>query len=170
MTSSKSVTGLPGLSEGRFVGHADFTEMIRQAFASAVVEGWRQIILSDPDFNDWPLGERGVTQALNDWSKTGRKLTMMAGSYETVLGRHARFAVWRRTWAHIVECRASVATPAGTVPSAFWSPSWTFERVDVQRFAGVAGSDVVRRVALKERLNEQLLNSSPAFPASVLGL
>ena len=170
MTSSKSVTGLPGLIEGRIAGRGEFTEVIRQAFAAAGVEGWREIILSDPDFDDWPLGERGVTQALNDWSKAGCKLMMMAGSYDTVLGRHARFAVWRRTWAHMVECRASVATPAGRIPSAFWSPSWTFERVDVQRCIGVAGSDVVRRVALKERLNEQLLNSSPAFPASVLGL
>lgn len=170
MTSSKSVTGLPGLIEGRIAGRGEFTEVIRQAFAAAVVEGWREIILSDPDFDDWPLGERGVTQALNDWSKAGRKLTMMAGSYDTVLGRHARFVTWRRTWSHIVECRASTATPADSMPSALWSPGWAFERLDVRRCTGVASSDVNRCVLIKERLNERLLNSSPAFPATVLGL
>ena len=59
---------------------------------------------------------------------------------------------------------------AGTVPSAFWSPGWAFERLDISRCAGVAGSDAGRNVALKERLNEALLQSVPAFPATVLGL
>jgi hypothetical protein len=158
------------LLEGRFNGRAEFAELIRQALAAAAVQGWREIILCDPDFEDWPLGERMVVQALNDWSRGGRKLTMMARNYDAVLRRHARFVTWRRTWAHIVECRASAATPVDSMPSALWSPVWIFERLDVQRCTGVAGAGVARRIALKERLNECLLNSSTAFPATVLGL
>lgn len=158
------------LLEGRFTGRTEFTDLIRQAFAMAAAQGWREIILCDATFEDWPLGERAVTQALNDWSRSGRKLTILAKNYDELQRRHARFVSWRRTWGHIVECRASAAIPADDVPSALWSPGWVFERLDQQRCAGLAGSEVARRVALKERLREQLLRSSPAFAASTLGL
>ncbi|MCZ8257570.1 MAG: hypothetical protein O9327_18140 [Polaromonas sp.] len=158
------------LLEGRFSGLTDFTELIRQAFSAAAVQGWREIIVCDPDFGDWPLGERAVVQALNDWSRTGRKFTMLAKNYDEVLRRHARFVTWRRTWAHIVECRANASAPADDMPSALLGPQWVFERLDLQRCTGVAGSEVARRVALRERLNERMLKSSPAFPATTLGL
>ena len=158
------------LPEGRFTGRTEFTDMIRQAFAVAALQGWREIIVCDPDFEDWPLGERVVVQALNDWSKTGRKFTMLAGNYDEVLRKHARFVTWRRTWAHIVECRANTSGAADDMPSALLGPGWVFERLDVQRCTGIAGSEVARRVALRERINERLLKSSPSFPATTLGL
>ena len=161
----------PGsLLEGCFTGRSEFTDLVRQAFAAAAAQGWREIILCDANFEDWPLGEREVTQSLNDWSKSGRKLTILAKSFVDLQRRHARFVSWRQTWAHIVECRASSATPADDMPSALWSPGWVFERRDLQRCTGLAGSGVTRRVDLKERLKEQLLRSSPAFAASILGL
>lgn len=158
------------LPEGRFTGRTEFTDMIRQAFAVAAQQGWREIIVCDPDFEDWPLGERVVVQALNDWSKTGRKFTMLARNYDEVLRKHARFVTWRRTWAHIVECRANAAAPGDETPSALLAPGWVFERLDLPRCTGVAGSEPARRVALRERLNERLLKSSSAFPATTLGL
>jgi len=170
MDSQPTSDSPPTLLEGRFSGWVEFTDLIRQAFAVAVVQGWREIIVCDPDFEDWPLGERVVAQALNDWSKTGRKLTMLARNYDEVMRRHTRFVIWRQTWAHIVECRASAAASVGDMPSALWAPGWSFERLDQERSRGVAGSEAVRRVALSERLNECLLKSSPAFPASTLGL
>ncbi|SFU36789.1 hypothetical protein SAMN05216350_101560 [Polaromonas sp. YR568] len=160
----------PLLLEGRFSGLSDFTQLIRQAFAAAAAQGWREIVVSDSDFGDWPLGERAVIEALNDWSMTGRKFTMLAKNYDEIIRRHARFVTWRRTWAHIVECRANTSAPAEEMPSALLGPQWVFERLDIQRCTGVAGSEVGRRVALRERLNERLLKSSPAFPATTLGL
>ena len=170
MDTETSSTAPQALPEGRFTGRTEFTDMIRQAFAAAALQGWREIIVCDPDFEDWPLGERVVVQALNDWSKTGRKFTMLAGNYDEVLRKHARFVTWRRTWAHIVECRANASAAADEIPSALLGPGWVFERLDLQRCTGVAGSEPARRVALRERLNERLLKSSPAFPATTLGL
>jgi hypothetical protein len=111
------------LPEGRFTGRTEFTDMIRQAFAAAAQQGWREIIVCDPDFEDWPLGERVVVQALNDWSKTGRKFTMLAGNYDEVLRKHARFVTWRRTWAHIVECRANASAAPMKHPAPCWAPA-----------------------------------------------
>lgn len=160
----------PLLLEGRFGGPVEFSALIRLAFATAAAAGWREIILSDSSFEDWPLGERAVAQSLNDWSRSGRKLTMLARSYDEVTRRHARFVTWRRTWAHIVECRKNAAMSVSDMPSALWSPGWVMQRLDLARCTGVAGSEPARRVVLKERLNECLGKSSPGFPATTLGI
>jgi hypothetical protein len=170
MSTLPPEAALPPLLEGRFSGRDTFADLIRLALATAAAQGWREIILSDPDFEDWPLGERAVAQALNDWSRSGRKFTLLAADYAELGRRHARFVTWRRTWAHLVECRKNAATSADSLPSALWSPGWVLERMDLPRCIGTAGSEVARRVALKERLNEVLLKSSPAFPATTLGL
>ena len=161
---------LPILLQGRFEGRTEFVELIRQAFAAAAAQGWREIILCDASFEDWPLGERVVVRALNDWSKSGRKLTMLAQNYDEVTRRHARFVTWRRTWSHIVDCRGSAAVAASDLPSAFWSTAWVAERLDMVRSTGIAGAEVARCVALKERLAEKLSRSSPAFAATTLGI
>lgn len=161
---------LSALPQGRFSGPTEFAELIRLAFATAAVQGWREIILSDSSFEDWPLGERAVTRSLNDWSKSGRKLIMLAKNYDELMRRHARFVTWRRTWAHIVECRSNASSAADDLPSALWSPVWVFQRLDLGRCLGISGSDAARRLALKERLDECLRRSSPAFAASTLGI
>ncbi|MFN3571116.1 MAG: hypothetical protein ACK4VX_12620 [Polaromonas sp.] len=157
----------PPLLQGRFAGRSEFAELVRQSFAAAAAQGWREIILCDATFEDWPLGERVVAQSLNDWAASGRKLTMLAQDYAEVIRRHARFVTWRRTWSHIVECRGHAS---GDLPSVFWSPGWAFERLDLVHSTGVAGSEAGRRVALRERLAEKLQRSSPAFPATTLGI
>lgn len=171
MDSDSSVPASPvALFQGRFVGPTEFAELIRHAFAAAAIQGWRQIIISDRNFEDWPLGERAVAQSLQDWSKSGRKLTMLAKNYSEVTRRHARFVTWRRTWAHIIDCRAATAVSDDDMPSGLWSPVWVCQKLDMARCTGMAGTEPARRVALKERFDECLKLSSPSFAASTLGL
>ena len=158
------------LPEGRFSGRTEFSDLIRRAFQAAAIQGWHEIIICDSSFEDWPLGERAVTDALAGWSRGGRKLTMMARNYDAVTRRHPRFVTWRRTWSHIVDCRAGASGPSDILPSAMWTPGWVFERVDLERSAGYSGREPSRRVALRESLNERLLKSVPSFPATTLGL
>ena len=165
-----TVSALPALPQGRIGGPAEFAEVIRLAFAAAAAQGWREIIISDRSFEDWPLGERAVAQSLQDWSRAGRKLTMLAKSYTELARRHARFVTWRRSWAHLVDCRGHAALSADDFPSALWSPVWVFQRLDLNRSIGVAGCEAARRLALKERLDECLRLSAPAFPATTLGI
>jgi hypothetical protein len=160
----------PAMPQCRFSGPAEFAALIRLAFAAAASEGWREIIMSDRSFEDWPLGERAVTESLNAWSRSGRKLTMLARNYDEVPRRHARFVIWRRTWAHVVDCRSSSSVSAVDFPSALWSPSWVFQRLDLNHCVGISGSEPARRVALRERLDECLRKSSPAFPSTTLGI
>lgn len=161
---------LPPLPEGRFSGPNEFAGLVRLALETAARQGWREIILSDPDFADWPLGERAVAQSLQDWSRAGRKITLLAKNYDEVQRRHARFVSWRRTWDHIIDCRRNAALSVEEFPSALWSPTWVFRRLNIDHCTGIAGAEPSRRVLLREDLAECLLRSSAAFPASTLGL
>jgi hypothetical protein len=158
------------LPSRRFEGREDFRQLVRDALACAAREGWREIVLADPDFEDWPLGERAVADALQAWSNGARRIVLLAGSYDTVLRQHARFVQWRRQWSHIVTAVACTSADRLDVPSALWSPGWVLERRDVQRSNGFCGSEPERRVALRETLGEWLLKATPAFPATTLGL
>jgi hypothetical protein len=159
------------LPVGRFSGREDFQQLVRGALACAAHEGWPELILCDADFHDWPLGESAVIESLNGWARTGRRLTLLACSYEEILRRHARFVRWRGTWDHIITCRRSPSADPLDFPSAIWSPVWVLQRQDLARSAGVAGREPERRVVLKEMLTEWLQRrSTPGFPATTLGL
>ena len=172
MDDDKDTAGGPAaaLPAGRFTGRVDFQQLVRDALARAAQEGWREMILSDPDFADWPLGERAVAESLGAWSASGRRCTLLACRYDELAIRHARFVSWRRTWSHIVEARACTAADPLEFPSAIWSPGWVMQRLDPQRCNGVSGAEPERRLLLKENLQAWIAKSSASFPATTLGL
>jgi hypothetical protein len=158
------------LLEGAFDGRATFQQLIRDALATAAREGWREIILCDASFDDWPLGERAVVDSLNTWSKSGRHLTILAKRFDTLIARHHRFVTWRGRWSHIIDARAVPSADEQEFPSAIYSPTWVMRRLDLTHSKGVASHQAQRRVALREEVNEWLGKSSPAFAATTLGL
>lgn len=163
-------TAQPALPAGRFEGREAFQELIRHALATAAQEGWREIILCDATFEEWPLGERAVAQSLQDWSQSGRKCILLARKWDDAIRRHARFVAWRKTWSHIIDARACAFADPLDLPSAIWSPAWVMERRDLERSVGYCGPEPDRRLALRESLNEWLARSSPSFAAVTLGL
>ena len=170
MSDDDPTGALPPLPSRRFEGRTEFRQLIRDALAHAAAEGWREIILSDPGFGDWPLGERSVMESLLAWSHSGRRITLLARRYDDVIRQHARFVDWRQRWSHIVTAMACPSADAGELPSALWSPGWVMERLDVDRCNGYCGSEPERRLLLRERLTEWLAKSSPGFPSTTLGL
>lgn len=158
------------LKQGRFEGRGEFRQLVRDALATAAQAGWREIILSDASFEDWPLGERAVAESLQAWSRTGRHCILLAKRYDTVVREHARFVTWRGQWSHIVTALGCRSADALEIPSAIWTPDWVLERRDVERCNGWCGSEPERRVLLRELLQEWFLKASPAFPATTLGL
>ena len=160
-----------GLSQGRFSGRIEFQQLVRDALAAAAREGWAELILSDANFADWPLGERAVEESLQTWARSGRRLTLLACSYDEVVRRHARFVRWRSTWRHLVTSRACPRSMASDIPSAIWSPVWVMQRLDPLRCVGVSGPEPEPRVLLQETLAEWLQGKSlPAFAVTTLGL
>ena len=158
------------LFTGAWEGRNRFAELIRVALSVAAEQGWSPLLLSDPDFADWPLGESGVVDALGRWAKQGRQLHFLARDYRVLRERAPRLVQWRVSWDHLVQARACRGALAERLPSALWSPQWSIERLDLDRFRGVASQDSVRSVDLRERLDACWQQGSAGFPASVLGL
>jgi hypothetical protein len=160
----------PSLPEGRFDGREAFDAALRNALSAAAREGWKEIVFSDPDFADWPLGERATIEALQAWAASGRRLMLLAQRFDVLERGHARFVPWRRLWDHIIECRATGKAAGSEVPSAIWTPTWFVHRIDPERSRGVSGTDSRARRELREAIDECWRMGRPAFAASTLGL
>lgn len=158
------------LPEGRLQGRNAFIDLVRQAVSTAATQGWAKMVWCDPDFADWPLGERSLIDDLQAWSASGRSLHLLSQDYASLRQRHPRFVQWRVTWSHLVEARAIGKSSAGEVTSAIWTPEWTMERLDPKHNVMVATFSPARRIALGERLDALWHRAVPSFPASTLGL
>ena len=103
------------LPDGAFDGRLAFQDHLRGAMAEAASQNWREIVFSDPDFADWPLGERASIEALQAWAASGRSLVMLARHFKVFERDHARFVRWRQTWSHIIDARACEGAGLPTV-------------------------------------------------------
>ena len=156
--------------DGRFEGRLAFQQILRGAFDAAGRERWADMLWCDPDFSDWPLGERAVIAALNAWAHPRRRLLILAGDFRPLQRQHARFVEWRRTWDLILDCRQAAPVDARTLPSLLIGPSWALRRHDVERCRGATAADALTRVRWRETLGDALSRSRLSFPASTLGL
>jgi len=170
MVNTGSQPDSGALPDGRSQGRRAFAEAVRRVLAVAAREGWPQLVLSDPDFTDWPLGERAVIESLQAWAGHGRQIRFLACDFEPLRRQHPRLVQWRVLWSHLVDAHAVTGSAAAELPSALWSPGWSMERIDPVRSVLLAGQDAVRRVALRERLDACWQRGSPSFAATTLGL
>jgi len=97
-------------------------------------------------------------------------MLVMAREYDTLERLHPRFVTWRRTWAHRLDCRQCRQADPLELPSVLWSPHWFMLQLDRDHAVAIAGTDEERINALRLRVDEWWLRSTPGFPASVLGL
>lgn len=158
------------LPSGAFDGRQGFHATLQAALAAAARENWREMILSDASFADWPLGELASVDALQAWAAAGRTLQLIAHDFHVFAREHARFVHWRQAWDHIIVCRVCAGAGAPPVPSAIWTPGWFMQRIDPERCRGVCGSAPENRIALRQVLDECLRHGRPGFAASTLGL
>lgn len=164
------VPPVPELPDGRLVGRLALAQAVRNGLAEAARAAWPTLVLSDASFERWPLGEREVIDSLQTWARRSQKMVVIAREYDTVHRLHPRFVQWRRTWAHLLACRLCRRADPLELPSALWSPHWFLLQLDHDRAVSIAGSDEERINALRLRLDEWGLRSTPGFAASVLGL
>ena len=173
MASTEALSAEPGgpvLALGPFAGPTAFAERVRSALAQADQQGWNEMVWSDASFEDWPLYEKAVVESLNAWARKGRKLTLLAHNFDAMRRVHHRCVEWRVRWDHIVECRICKGVEATEFPSGLWTPGWALRRLDLVRSTGVSSDEPRMRQLLREELEERKRQSSPGFPASILGL
>ena len=150
---------------------SEFHSALRTALAEAAQTGCRELWLSDEDFADWPLNDTDVIESLAKWALPHRKLVVLARSFDEVTRRHPRWVEWRRTWAHVVECRANEDAEAGTIPTLLVGSSLVCVRLfDRLHYRGNISHDAGDILRNRESFDAVLQRSVEAFPASVLGL
>ena len=150
---------------------SEFHTGLRSAFAEAAAQGCREIWLCDIDYADWPLNEPELIEHLTHWAKAYRKLTLIAQHFDEFPRRHARWVAWRRTWSHIVECRANVELEAGKMPTMLLAPGLvTVRLVDPVRYRGSVSHVPADAIHGRELIDAVLQRSEEAFPVTSLGL
>lgn len=132
------------LPVGRIEGRLALAQTVRLALQCAAREAWPTLILSDANFQHWPLGERAVVDALQTWARRGRHMLVMAREYDTLERLHPRFVTWRRTWAHRLDCRQCRQADPLELPSVLWSPHWFMLQLDRDHAVAIAGTDEER--------------------------
>lgn len=149
----------------------EFDEAVRAAFAEAAAAGCRELWLCDDDFAAWPLNERAVVEHLAHWAMAHRRLVLIARSFDEFPRRHARWLAWRRTWSHVVSCRAVEDAQAGEVPTLFVAPDTvTIRLADSLQCRGRVSRQRAELALNRETADAFYQRSHEALPPTLLGL
>lgn len=163
-------------ASGRIDGWREFQERFRSMLttASASAGECRWV---DVDFSHWPLGERGVTDLLQQWMRQhgGASVSMLAGQFDVLQRTHPRWLSWRQTWSHRVRCwLASEEIVADLRPMFTWrDPSGDragIRMLDSVTAVGQWTTDPAVLALWQADFDAYLQRSSEGMPCTTLGL
>lgn len=149
-----------------------FARALRLALARAADEGVRELCWVDADYADWPLDEAALLDTLARWARPkDRRLLMLAHNFDALAVGQPRFVAWRRTWAHVMSCRAAPELDRSEVPSLMLgSPGASLQRLSVAPLRARWLTDGDDWRTWREVADAVLQRSQDAFPAHTLGL
>lgn len=161
-----------GLAEGTIDGWRDFADRVCAALAWGAARSLG-LVLSDPDFRSWPLGDRAVVGAMQHWalSQKGQRLTVLLADAESIPRHHPRWLIWRRDWAHRVSVHQADAGQVSEVPTMLLLGQELGLRVlEPLRGRGIWTRDPSTLSRWREDIDAILQRSHPALPVTTLGL
>ena len=151
-------------------GRSDFTAAVRTALSEAARERARELCFVDADFDAWPLDDGAVLSALAAWARLPkRRLLVIAGRFDDVPRRFPQFTAWRRTWAHLIECRAT-DVEASQIPTLLLAGPHSLQLADRLQWRGHWLADDSEISAWREVVDALVQRSEVDFPANTLGL
>lgn len=126
----------------------------------------------DPDFGSWPLDDPAWTAGLAGWlRRPGRRVVMLAASWDAVPRTHPRFTAWRRDWVHVLDTRVPPRELAADLPAVLLDDGTvSVALLDRERLLGRASTEARTRWHWWQRLDAVLQRSEPGFPVTTLGL
>lgn len=169
--SDEKQAAAPGAAPGSIESRAGWNEAVVWALQAALARSARRVLLVDPDFVHWPLGEPAVLAALQAFVRLPqRQLLLMAANFDEVPRKHPRFVSWRRDWAHAVS--AWKPPEGGTaLPGLLLDDGpVVLQRLSLQPLRARAALDPAEARRWREQLDALLQQSAPAFPVHTLGL
>lgn len=148
----------------------EYVEALRATLLQALQSGTQEIVCSDLDFADWPLGEPAVLEALTLWAKPHRRLVLLAQDYEPLQRSLPRFVRWRVTWDHLVQAWTPTELAPGDHPTLLLAGDGLVELLDRPHWRGRVSHEPSDLLRARDSLDVILQRSTPAFAASILGL
>lgn len=145
---------------------------LRWGMATAAAQGARCITCVDPDFESWPLDDAALLQGLAAFLRQpGRRLVLLAASFDAVPRRLPRFTTWRRDWAHAIQALLIPEEMALETPHLLIDDrELSVNLIDPAHWVGRARLDGRARWLLQEKVDALLQRSEPGFPVTTLGL
>ena len=151
-------------------GRSEFMAAVRLALSSAAQARAHALCLVDPDFETWPLEDADVLGALAAWARLPkRRMLMLASNFDALLRRCPRFVAWRRTWAHVVECRSTEVEPS-QIPTLLLAGPRNLHLADRLQWRGHWLADDSEVAEWREVVDVLMQRSDVDFPANTLGL
>jgi hypothetical protein len=150
---------------------SEFIALARQLLCALDGASGRDITLVDLDFSPWPLDDAAVVEALTRWVQLpGRRLHLIGSRFDLIERRQARFAAWRKPFAHAVECMTPTELEPSDVPALLMLDAGCLELLDRERWQGRWSADRRAWVLQRERVDALVQRCEPAWPVTVLGL
>jgi hypothetical protein len=151
---------------------AGFEAALHWGFAQAIEADARRIVAVDRDFADWPLGDPALLDRLTAWVRLPqRQLVLLGSDWDEVPRRHARFMPWRRTWAHAIVAWQRPDDLDVELPTLLLDDGPLLVRLfDRERWRGRAELDARQARLVRDEIDAVLQRSTPALPATQLGL
>ncbi len=146
-------------------------EAWRQAVRELLLDPGAQWCMYSADYEDWPLDESAVVQALRRWALPRRRLCvrLLARDYSRLLASCSRFVTWREDFAHLLECRE--LPPGIEAPSeGLWLREHALVALPAQRERRALRQDGREAQASLQFFDQAWELAEPGFAPRALGL
>jgi hypothetical protein len=151
---------------------SDFVAAVHEALEQAWSQRARRMLWADTDFGDWPLDDAALLQRLVDWLRLPqRQLLLLAGDYEVLRRRHARFTALYGLWSHAITARTPAQEEVAPLPCLLLvERTVAVHLLDKAHWRGWIGTEAALMRLWQERSDAILQSSEAAFPVTTLGL
>lgn len=163
--------GSPTREVGLIEGRTSVLAALQACLVQACEQGERELRWIAASFDDWPLDDAALLQALVRWARPpGRHLLLVGRDFDRLARCHPRFAAWRRDWSHRFEARQPGEQERLELPTFMVSGSSAFELIDLERWRARRPSAAADLHRLREEFDAISQRCEPAWPATTLGL
>ena len=155
----------------RFDAYAAFVDAVIEILSPAGLEGAREIVLADADFEGWPLDDPRLIGALIGFARQpGRRLRLLARRYDIVQRDCPRFVAWRRTWGHVIDARRHPDETSALPSLLLVDRRCALQIEDRETWRGQVRGDAAHVHRCGDSVDALLQRAEPAFAQTTLGL
>lgn len=152
----------------------DTRAIAHTAMHALVADQSMTLLCFSADFSGWPLQQSSFIREMESWAlrdpMRSAALRLLAVDWSTVRLRFARFATFRRDFAHLIECRQISEGRTRGLHEMLWAPRGAVYAHTATWMSGEQVRTAARLHALRLGFEDLWQQAVPAFPATTIGL